>query len=395
MPANEPTPKLVQFAGLNTVDSKHTVGLKGLLVADNIDIDNDGKRISRRAGYEKVFDAPIDAAWGDDGILLLRSAGNLYRYTPGASSVLLRSGCTGTGDLCGLTFNGRTYWSDGTDTGVIENGLNRSFGLEVPSRITAVAGSGGQLSAGWYLLSATFVREDDQESGAPLSTTIELTEDGSSITVTLPLSSDVTVDRVRLYMSEPNGQALYFVGETFNGLSTYLINGVPGTTQRLAGQFKGPPPAFSQITHWNGYLSVAHKTHVYFSEPLNYELFDPLAAFTYDGFMVNVVGALEGGLLVGTEKSIYWQTSERLRKLAPYGAVPGTWLMVPGSVIGKGEIADICGMFMSKKGICVVYPDGQFRNVSEQRVTGFDAVRGTAMLRERLGQRHYVSVLQS
>lgn len=396
MPANSPTQKLVRFTGLNTIDDPHSVGFKGLTVAENVDIDNDLRRIYRRAGYEQVLSASISAAWVGDGVLLYVSGGSLYQYNGSGSPQLVTALASPVSALAGSkTFYGKLIWSTGFESGVIEDGVNRSLGLSVPLFPVCTVSAGGSLFAGRYMVAVALVRDDGQEGGASRAELVEVPYDGSAISVTLPTVTDLSVDRVRVYCSEVDGQELYLAGEAVAGAGTYEIRQPPRTLTRAVTQFKGPPPHFSQIVQWLGQVAYASGAWMYLSEPYNAELIDSMNSVQYDGSNIAMLGALNDSLWVGTEEAIWQQTKDKLVKVVDYGVVPGTWVLVPGSFIGRGEVTDMCGMFTSKRGICVAYPSGEFRNVSEMRVEVEEAVQGAAMIRDKDGQRHYVSVLQT
>jgi hypothetical protein len=395
MAANSPTEKLVRFTGLNTIDDPHSVGFKGLTVAENVDIDNDLRKLYRREGYEQVLSAAATGAWIGDGVLLYTTSSGLYVYDGVNAPVLIHTLTAPVSALSGAKINGKTFWSTGFETGVIEGGHSRSLGLRVPLYPACAVSSGGALRQGRYMVAVSFVRDDGQEGGTSRAVLVEVPYDGSAISVTLPVTSDLRVDRIRVYCTETDGQELYLAGAASAGSSVFDIRQPPHTLTRASTQFKGPPPLFDQIVQWQGQVAYSAGEWVYLSEPFNPELVDSLNSVQYDGSNVTMLGALNKVLWVGTEGSIWRQTKDGPEQVAPYGVFPGTWVLVPGSYLGKGEITEPCGMFTSVRGICVAYPNGDFRNVSENRVELNSAVRGTAMLRDKEGQRHYVSVLQS
>lgn len=119
--------KLDQFPGLNTANDLYTLGLNGLVQAENCDIDRNGA-ISRRPGRAKVYTGVIDSAWGDGQDFLFVEGTELKQLNSDYSATTLVSLTEATGELYVLrSTTNKLYWSTGYQHGVIEAGINRDW----------------------------------------------------------------------------------------------------------------------------------------------------------------------------------------------------------------------------------------------------------------------------
>lgn len=399
MPVNEPTQKKVNFNGLKTQDESWEVGFDGFVIAENIDLSRKSK-VSRRPGRADTTYVPggtIHTAWADSELFIFQEGTSLLRFRSATNVTTLRTGLSTGGDLTAHRGqDDRVYWSNGFETGVIDlDGNNRGCGVGVPSRDVGVIGS-GNLCAGRYTYTFTFVESDGRESGAPLPTTVEIADDESGLTFSL--GADLLR---RFYISEANGTLMYLASEVPVGATSFNYRaGKPSTNIPLDRLLMAPPPAWNDIDWYRASLLFAVDDLLVYSEDFNYELVDQSKNFLSFGQRIHTIAAVEDGFYVGTGKAHYWLTgtdmaSLSLLKVANYGSVPGTKVYVDGTVVGSGEATEELPIWATKRGFVVGLPGGTLKNVHEREVDFPVASSGTALYRNANTQNHYIAVVRS
>lgn len=371
------------FSGLrNSVDPERFTQ-SDLARADNINHDETG-RISRRDGYTRQDATPTHSLWADAlGTVCLFGQGNvLYRLNPDFTKQPLAT-LTSSQRISFEKVNDRVYFSNGVDTGVIEQGAVRSWGVAPPT-LPAVALGFGSLPAGTYQFSMTYLRDDMQESGAPLAGTVQVPTDGAALVFTqLPVSRDPHVGAKNLYLSPPNGEQLFlamtFANSTTSG--TYASD-ASELDLPLDTQFLTPAPAGQLVAYYRGSLFVAVGDLLCPSRPFAYEQFDPRDYIQMDG-RITMLGAVtdkelyesgkNSGFFIGTDRScgVLVGSGPREFQYVPktrYGAVFGTMTLVDGSLFEDGSAsARDLPMWLSTQGICVGMADLTIKNMTRTR----------------------------
>ncbi len=157
-----------------------------------------------------------------------------------------------------------------------------------------------------------------------------------------------------------------------NSLSSSWLKGTyvgPSTTRQYSD-----PPIGSILEHYSSRIFVVQGKTVWYSEPFNHDAFDLVRGYFDFGNNVTMFRAVDGGIWISTEKHTYFvsgtiPTDIRRVKVADYGAVEGTDDKVDGAKIGSGEMGGIGVMWTSPKGICFGSADGQFKNLTEARMS--------------------------
>lgn len=306
------------FAGLrNTLPAERLHSLPtrdnqtcDLTQAVNVDIDNSGQ-IARRVGTTQKVAGAAHSLWsvGDDCFYVQGSS--LKRLNPDFSSVTLATGLTLDLPNNYAEANGRIYWSNGMQTGVIVDGANRSWGIAMPET-AGLEAIGGTLPAGTYQVTLTYLRNDGQESGAGMAAQIAL-PDASGVRVSWDAPTDPTIYRVCVYISEPNGETMYRAGTAQVGGTadvTTLRSSLPLDTQWLDA-----PPAGQCLTTHKGRIFIAEGEFLYATAALGYEHCDRRDYLSIDGSTIRFVIGVEHGLYIGTEKMTYFAAGDRLDAL--------------------------------------------------------------------------------
>src|SRR5437868_11295382 len=122
------------FAGLRGDVTPERFGSGDLAVGDNVDLDKSG-RLARRAGYTLTLAGAVHSLWADpmQEFCLFVSGGQLQRLAADFTAHPIKSLVDGQSRLSAERVSDRVYYSNGTDTGIMEraSGAVRSWRLPV------------------------------------------------------------------------------------------------------------------------------------------------------------------------------------------------------------------------------------------------------------------------
>lgn len=386
------------FKGLrNNVDAED-FSPEDLTTALNVDI-NDALAFSRRMGYSAPVAAGIDRdLWASGSVCLGVGSNALKQMMPDYSLVTLRSGLTADRPLAYAAVGDRVFWSNGVQTGCVQAGADRTWGITPPGMVVASAGPGA-LPAGLYQCVVTYLRSDGQESGAPRATTIELTAESGISLSSIPVSADAGVTHKAVYCTSVGGGILYRVGVILNATTTFAILEPQKDASPLLTQFLQPAPACDFMGYWNGTLLAAKGNRLYPSEPYAPELFDIRKSVPFLG-NITMIAPVTGGVWVGTDSQILWldgAATEKwtYREAADYGVIPGCLACADSDTIGDGRGAgERIALFASKRGFCAGDARGSLSNLTESRYAYPAMDRGAGIVRRHRGMVQYLVSLK-
>lgn len=390
---------LSAFAGINNVlpserirslPSRENATVE-LASAVNVDIDASGQ-VTRRAGITTLVPGAAHSVWSEGGDCFYVSGTQLRRLAVDNTTAVVAT-LTSTAPVAYLSLNGRIYWTNGTDTGIIVNQVNRSWGMDVPDAPTVGAIS-GTLLAGSYQASITHIRSNGQESGAGLPVTVTVADNGGvRFTWADPVDPDIT--EVALYLSEPNGMVLYKAGEYPVGQLTADITD-PTLALPLDAQWLDKPPAGQALAYSNGRIYIAQDQFIFATPAHDYERCDQRDFLAIDDTPIGLFVGVRAGLFIGTEKAVYFTSGDRfeafeLRTVASSPCIPGSAVIVDAaSATGNNELSGRKAvLFATERGIVMGMDDGSVVNLTEDRyryaTVGTAAVfRDTGLLQQYL-----------
>lgn len=382
------------FKGLRNDVSAERFDNDDLVIASNCDLDKSG-RLSRRTGFTKQIAGQVHSMWADDAqsICLFAAGSQLKRLAFDLSTTVLRTLAGVGARISYIKTNDNVYFSNGVDTGIIQNGAARSWGMSVPSLPTPAI-TVGAMPAGDYQFTMTYVRRDNQESGAPLAGLVSVPA-GGGLSLALPVSADPDVAYKRIYLSTPNGDALYLALIVMNSITSTIYS--ESTTELnlpIDTQFLQPAPAGQLVAYYRGRMFVAVGDILYPSEPYAYELFDYRNFIPMDG-PITMLAAMEdkersgdaqhSGFFVGTDRScgVIVGAEPNDFQYVPktnYGAILGALDFVDGSVFGDNSLgARSLPMWLTTQGICVGKPDMEIQNLTRTKYGFTAAGQGAAL----------------
>lgn len=397
------------FLGLNNVDEPEALTVLTenfqtryfLRTAKNIDINNDLKP-RRRRGYDSIYTASAPhSLWSDEkDLCLFREGSYLKRLHSNLSTTsILRSGITGSLTTAYLSFIRNTvYYSDGNMKGVVEGGVNRSWGIEVPPQpIVSVISSGGSLLSGTYRVTTTYVRNDGQESGSSDITTIDV-EDGQGIRIPITASSDSDVSKANVYVTKRDGDIFYRALSLSNTSRTVdytdedTLTALDCKTLLLS-----PPPAGQVLGYYNGRIYIGSFDIVWYTDPFRYELVNLATNYLPFSEDVTLIGPVKDGIYFGTDSEIVFGKGNDPKKLewvqvADYGAIFGTMRTI--EYTQRDGSIEKAVILASQKGICMGKPGGDFHNITEKTYRYDPSLTGTGLVRFTRGTQQYIAVLK-
>jgi len=392
-----------EFDGLRNTTAPERLALSELQVAENIDID-DAKRITRRAGVTQRLTGATHSLWADGNLCLAVQGADLYRVNAtgnGAySKTILRSGLTAGARLSCWAVAGVAYYANGFENGVIQGGVHRSWGLEIPSGQPEASVIGGNLPPGRYQYALTFLRDDGQESGTGLAGTIELTGANGIGFSGIPVSSDTTVSRKAIYLTPAGAKTFYraMVIDNADRAAQYRNAGLD-LRLMLNTQFGGPAPVGHLVSYFRGHTLVAQGNILWRSEPYRHELFMLRRAFNAFPADINLVAPVEDGVFVGADKTYFLRGTSpdkwALETVAGYPAIAGTlaYQQAEGGSVGEGLPGRVA-FWASPRGHCMGTNGGAFRNLTEARYSYPSAQRGAGIMRQGNGINQFVVALE-
>lgn len=341
-----------------------------LVAAVNVDLDNSGMP-TRRAGTSLVRAGAAHSLWAQGDMCIFATGTSLRRLYPDYSSEVLATGLTASAPVSYVEVNGRIYWGNGHESGVIAEGASRSWGMDIPDP-PGVSVVGGQLTPGQYQVVVTHVRDDSQESGAGMPSVITLAADGG-LRVTWQAPSDPAIEQARVYLSTPNGTVMYLADECpIDDLYTEIAScayAVPLNTR-----WQDKPPAGHALAYANGRVYIAVGSFIFGTTELGYEYVDLRDYLSLDGTRVRVLAGLEGGLFAATDNAAYFLRGKvfadmEMTIVATKRGVEGSLVYVDGErSTGLKELAGKrCAVFATGDGVLLGLPDGSVMNLTQER----------------------------
>jgi len=384
MARQEPLVKQTGFAGINNVLKPENTPPEFLKEAVNVDIDKAGN-IHKRDGYSLVSAGNYQSIWANGDLCYAVKDNDLIRINADYTESTLKPD---TGALDFTELNGLIYFTSDTANGVIDNGVVREWGIDIPNPPTLSKVS-GLLPAGDYQVTYTWIRPDGMESGAPVASVITV-PDSSGISVTIPVSGY----DARVYASNHNGTELFYSGDSQSGMKFFITSvsklSNPLKMFNLARAPYGETPAY-----FKGRVYICDGNSVWYSEPLQYEHFN--LDSNYLDMEHKVIGLMpvDDGMWIATEGGLYFA----------FGTNPFNLMLKEAAVMVKGTNAVIpmsylkqsTGYFVAittDKGVFLLGNTGYCGNLTSTNLSLEKASTGTAEFVEQSGANQYISILK-
>ena len=379
-----------RFKGLRNTVPSDRFELGDLEAAESVDID-DSERVTRRKGHgAAVVSGACKSLWSNGATALaVQNETNLVQILPNYATVTLRTGLISGLDMSYTSIGARVYYSNSVNTGIVEGGRSRSWGITPPAGQPAAAVIGGVLPAGRYQFAVTFLRSDGQESGSSQASLVELQSTGGIRLSLLPVTTDADITHRAVFFSKRDGETLYRVGVLGMTETTFDYQMEESMRVPLSTQHLRPAPAGQLVGSFNGRTLVASGDTLFYSEPYAPELFDLRKNHRFAS-PITLVAGLDSGVYLGTLDEVLWLGGSDPQKwtFSPrlaYGAILGAATTCSRDMILDGAGTKQVVVFATTQGVCVGADGGEIVNMTQDRFLYPQQERGAAVIRRHRG----------
>lgn len=374
-----------RFAGVRNDVRDESLEPADLPMAVNVDVADDGQ-IARRSGYtERIAGSAVHSLYvsPDESIALFMDGQTLYRMASDASSrTAIAAAFTAERPMRYAAWAGRIYLSNAVETGVIDGGALRPWGLEVPAA-PAVANGGGAGDPGRYSVAVTAMAADGRESGAGPSATVEVADGG--IVVTMPTIVDAPY--ANIYRTHANGEQLFLAGTVSASTASMPLNCADALTRPLLTQHLRRPPPPDDLAEFAGRLLLAYGNQIIPTQPFSPELVDLRAGVSFEA-PVTMLAPADTGLYVGTaDGRTHWLNGRdpdgwSASRVMFSAVIPGSLTSISGTDIGGIDTERDLPAWLTPDGFVVGLPGGQLVNLSKRWRLESPPTRAAAVARQ-------------
>lgn len=320
--------------------------------AENVDIDNSGNL--RRRESELLVQALTGAhslyLTSDTAGYLVRDS-VLFAITLPTYAESFAKTLTTNAPVSWLPVGDDLYFSNGTDSGRITQGLFFPLGLPTPDAPVCTA-IGGSMFAGTYQVAISYYNSVTGEEGGISASSNPVLAGG--VQVALPAATPGAT-HANVYVSAADGSVPMLARSVALGTATTTFTTPPTQGRESNGRYEDPLPAGTLFSS-NGRLCSFSGSTVYVGLPFRPGYYLPAEGYIPFPAEVSIAIDNQAGTFIAADKT-YWVPGDlgavegALATVLPYGAVPGTafsspnksevgWFGVQGFVIGKtsGEV---------------------------------------------------------
>lgn len=322
--------------------------------AENVDVDNSGNL--RRRESELLVQALTGAhslyLTSDTAGHLVRDS-VLYTITLPTYAESFAKTLTSNAPVSWLPVGDDLYFSNGTDSGRIMQGLFFPLGLPTPDApaCTTIAGT---LFAGTYQVAVSYFNSVTGEEGGISASSNPVLAAVGGLRITLPAAT-TGATHANVYLSTVNGSVPMLAATVALGTASKDFAAQPTPGRDSNGRYEEPLPAGTLFSS-NGRLCSFSGSTVYVGLPFRPGYYLPAEGYIPFPAEVSIAIENQAGTFIAADKT-YWVSGDLgavegpLATVLPYGAVRGTafsspnksevgWFGAQGFVIGKtsGEV---------------------------------------------------------
>jgi hypothetical protein len=293
----------------------------------------------------------------------------------------------------------KIYFCNDNINGIIYNGTIKSWGISKTQPILNLSITSGNLLAGKYQVSYTYVNLDGIESGCSESQVIDVPSDSSGILFSLGVAPDSSIQFARIYCSTQNGKVLFYSGICLPS-SSYTISSTSSLSNplRLFNLDKAP---LGHITKYHsGRSLIAQDNILWYSEKFQYQHFD--LSKSYLEFPTHIKGVMpvESGIWIASDKLYFLSGTEpdqyqRITKDIA-NMVEGTSTKVNGIYnINPGNPSSYYWLITTNLGVYALMEQGALINQTITNVEFEHASSGNSLFLRANGMNQYLSMIKT
>ncbi len=385
--------KIDTFKGINNRRPTDRLGVDetGTFVRDAVNVDLSAVgTFQRRAGFD-LLQATTNGRGlfaPKSGICAYFASGNqLMHFDGDATITAIKTLASPASDIAYTDTPVGVVCSDGfTLTLLADNTIKPLSPASVNPRPQAIAGTGGALPVGGYMVTTAHVDAYGQRSEFDMPQSVDVPASGK---ITLVRAS--SQQKVAVFVTAADGEVFYNAGTMLPGETSLEIVVANTSGEPLSYMVMAPLPAGVALGYSKGRLYSAIGNIVAYSMPYNLGLYRPAIDFIPLDASVTLLAGVEGGIYIGTTKAVYFLpagTPEQssLQTVAGFGAVRGTLAALPDST-------DV--MFFTDRGPVRATASGAITLLQDRDIAFSKSDAGAAIVRESNGMRQFVAALSN
>lgn len=347
-----------------------------VFVRDLVDMDVErGGAFSLRHSPRKVCNLPLTNLWQSPlhGDLFATHGETWGRVTKNWELEPLA--VVGAGECWPLVLNNKVALAAPYGLFEYDGQTARRLTLDTPAppMLTPQPGA-GSLVPGAYTVALAYLR-GGMESALSDLVTVKVGE-GCALEVTLPMVFDTTVDKVRIYLSKPDGGALGLAGDYAVAGHSVTFPTLPALGIAPRFQHMEAMPTGKYLALWQGRLLTAKRNVLHFSEPLAYHINDPRHGFIQMPQRITFLAPVEEGIWVGQVDHVDFlrglRPSEMVaQRRAAQPPVPGSAILIPSEMTGDASNGGRhVAVWLSANGHVMGTPSGETIETGAGKLSG-------------------------
>jgi len=375
------TVTLSEFKGLNNVLKPENTPEDYLKTAENIDIDKSGN-LHKRKGYQLLDAGKYQSIWSNGKVCYVVKENTLYSFDGTLTPLAPVSGALSFTEADGLI-----YFASQRETGIIENGIVRTWGIAPPNPPT-ISETTGILKAGTYQVTYTYSDINGLESGSSVASVITVGDNAGIQVDTVP-SIDPRVTDINVYCSTQDGMELFYIGSNINIVSS--IN-TASNVLKLFNLYNAP--LGSEITYFKGRIYTVDNSIVWYSEAQQYEHYNFETNYLDFDSPVQGLMPVEDGLWIATTNELFFAGGFNPFNLSlkeNVKMVIGTAAKIPADYIGGMGYSWI---ITTDEGLFMLANSGQYKNMTAGNLALESADNGTGIFVQHDGMNQYMSLIR-
>lgn len=353
-----------------------------------------GGGMRRRQGFSQLFaGTEVTSLWANGESALYTDSGTLYLVDELGARTVLATGVLPPVSYCEI--GGQVYVSSRTQNIRVQDGVAKPWTPTMPSGLGSAAFTvPGTLPQAKYTCAMVYVDSSGLEGPA-----LELPLEGAGA---IALAGLVTpADHLlRIYLSEPDTDALYHVQDYAAGVTSVTISS-RATGMPMLNRFAEEMPAGAErLTEHNGRLYAVYGDTVFASDPLQYGLTHLDDSFMVFSAPVTNIGGTEGALFITHGRSTltlkgatFGELSRQVHTVPP--AIPGSMVPVRPSLLGLEVPVETAVAWMTESGPAVGLPDGSVKLLTDKQLQLSTAESAAMVVSEQEGERQLLAIVKN